>query len=159
MLSFLVWIGLFFNQHPLYMSNTIIKYEESKKALSVRVQIFETDIQEVLQITHGIDIVSDAKNPNIQKYIDEYVWDNLKIKIDGKSRKDFTFLKKSKNYDALIFEYEIKSVPTKPKKLEVEATYLMELFAEQTNIVELIVGSTKRTFPLKEFNIKAEINP
>jgi hypothetical protein len=143
--------------HPLYLSNTLIRYDEDRKILQVRAQIFEEDLDQILTIGYGISI-NDTKNPNIQKYINEYVWDNLKLKVDGKDRKDYVFIKRSKNYDAIILEYEIRQVTTKPKKISAEVTFLMELFEDQTNIVGFIIGSTKKTFPLKEFNTKAELN-
>jgi hypothetical protein len=152
------WFGLMFQQeHPLYMSNTVISYVDAKKAINVKVQLFEEDIQQVLLLAHGVDIVNEPNHPNLQKYIDEYVWYNLKIRVDGREMREYKFIKKSKNYDALIFEYDILNIPNPPKKLSAEATYLMELFPEQTNIVALIVGKTKKTFPLKEFNTRAEI--
>lgn len=155
-LVLLVILG-FWQSHPLYLSNTVITYEESKKALSVRVQIFEEDIAEIMMIAHGIDIMKNGDRPEIQKYVDEYVWHNLKISIDGRERKDYRFIKRSKNFDAMIYEYEISSVPNPPKNLKVSATYLMELFEDQTNIVTLTVGKRKKTFPLKEFNTNAEL--
>jgi hypothetical protein len=56
----------------------------------------------------------------------------------------------------MIYEYDIPNITTAPKKITVSATYLMELFEDQTNIVTLTVGKRKKTFPLKEFNTTAE---
>ena len=133
-----------------------MQYNDGQKLMSVKVQIFETDIQEILMIAHGIDIVKDGNNPKIQKYIDEYIWHNLKIQIDGKFRNDYVFIKKGKNFDALIYEYELRGVSAVPKVVNVEATYLMELFEDQTNIVTVSIGKRKKTFPLKAFNTEAE---
>jgi hypothetical protein len=157
MAAMYMWMMIWVVQHPLYLSNTVIRYDDDRKLLQVRAQIFEEDLDQILDIGYGANI-NDTKNPNIQKYINEYVWNNLKIKIDGKERKDYVFIKRSKNYDAIILEYEIRNVPQRPKKISAEVTFLMELFEEQTNIVSFIIGSTKKSFPLKDFNTKAELN-
>lgn len=157
MLNFILYFSLLLTgSHPLYLSNTLMQYDEGKNFLSVKVQIFETDIQEILMIAHGIDIVKEASNPNIQKYVDEYIWHNLKIRIDGVLKSDYVFIKKGKNFDALIYEYQLKGVTKIPNVVKVEATYLMELFEDQTNIVTVSIGKKKKTFPLKAFNTEAE---
>jgi hypothetical protein len=81
--------------HPLYLSNTVIKYEEGRKALNVRVQIFEEDIAEIMMIGHGVDIMKNGDRPEIQKYVDEYIWHNLKLNVDGRDVKDFKLDRKS----------------------------------------------------------------
>lgn len=142
--------------HPLYLSNTVINYEEGSKSLKVRVQIFESDIAEIMMIAHGIDIMNDGDKPELQKYVDEYIWHNLKIKVDGKEVSGAKFVKRSRNFDALVYEYQLSGVASTPRKMNVSATFLMELFEDQTNIVTLTVGKRKKTFPLKEFNTDAE---
>jgi hypothetical protein len=154
--SFLVFLLSASGIHPLYLSNTVIKYEEGSKSLNVRVQIFESDIAEIMMIAHGIDIMNDGDKPELQKYVDEYIWHNLKIKVDNKELTSPKFVKRSRNFDALVYEYQLSGVLTAPKKMNVSATFLMELFEDQTNIVTLTVGKRKKTFPLKEFNTDAE---
>lgn len=156
LLSFLFLLLISAGTHPLYLSNTVIKYEDDSKSLNVRVQIFESDIAEIMMIAHGIDIMNDGDKPELQKYVDEYIWHNLKIKVDGKDVSGAKFVKRSRNFDALVYEYELTGVLSVPKKMNVSATFLMELFEDQTNIVTLTVGKRKKTFPLKEFNTDAE---
>jgi hypothetical protein len=155
-LSILSVILLTGSSHPLYLSNTVIKYEEDSKSLNVRVQIFESDIAEIMMIAHGIDIMNNGDKPELQKFVDEYIWYNLKIKVDGKEMTGAKFVKRSRNFDALVYEYQVSGVLSAPKKINVSATFLMELFEDQTNIVTLTVGKRKKTFPLKEFNTDAE---
>lgn len=141
--------------HPLYLSNTAIRYQEDKERIYIRFQLFEEDLDAILNVGYNIKI-TDESNPNLQRYIDEYLFENFKLKIDGQLQSQYKFLKKGKQYDSIILEYEISGVKTVPSTFEVEITFLLEMFPEQTNIVGFTVGKKKKSYPLKEYNTKAE---
>lgn len=158
-LIFHILLYLLPNQlHPLYLSNTAIRYQEEEKRIYLRFQIFEEDLDAILQIGHGISMQS--SNAKLQEYINAYIMENFTLWVDGKKRAstEFVFLKRSKQYDSIILEYEIKNVNVSPRKMAAEATFLMELFPDQTNIVAFTIGKKKKSFPLKEYNTKAEFS-
>lgn len=145
--------------HPLYLSNTAVRYQADQERIYLRFQIFEEDLDAILQVGYNATI-TDEHNPKLMDYIHDYIFDNFHLKVDGKEMnfEDFDFLKKSKQYDSIILEYEKRGVKAEPKNLEVEITFLLEMFPEQTNIVSFSVGKSKKSFPLKEYNTKAVFN-
>jgi hypothetical protein len=150
-----VIILLFFSQlHPLYLSNTAVRYQPENERIYLRFQIFEEDLDAILTIGYNTGI-NDTQNPNLAKYINEYLFDNFKLIMDGKLQTNYQFISRAKQYDSIILEYELRGIKSAPQKMEVEITFLLEMFPEQTNIVSFTVGKQKKSFPLKEFNTKA----
>lgn len=155
MQAILIIFHLFVSQlHPLYLSNTAVRYQPENERIYIRFQIFEEDLDAILNIGYNTGI-NDTQNPNLSKYINEYLFENFKLSMDGKLQTNFQFISRAKQYDSIILEYELTGIKSAPKKMEVEITFLLEMFPEQTNIVSFTVGKKRKSFPLKEFNTKA----
>jgi hypothetical protein len=155
MLNF-IYFSYFFFIHPLYFSSTHIKYVQETKTLKVTAQIFTEDIEEILYLSHNIKLNHPDK-AKVDYYIDQYIKENLMITIDNKERKDLKMVGRSLYYDATLIDYEISNVEM-PKSISAKVTYLLELFPEQTNMVNFKINKTSKSFPLKEHNTIAKIS-
>jgi len=135
--------------HALYLSLTEIKIEQD--TMKVVVKVFSDDLRDAL------------KNHDPQKYRPsdlslffsknkmiaiDYFNDNLKLHADN-SRLTLTLEEHSVEGDAHFISF--RSYLTKPMKtLSADATYLMELFPTQLNVIKVYSG--ENTYFLKFAN-------
>jgi hypothetical protein len=155
MLLNFIYFSCFIFLHPLYFSSTHIKYVPESKTLKVTAQIFTEDMEEIIYLSHKIRLNHPDK-AKVDLYIDQYIKENLSITIDDKVRKDMKMTGRSYYHDAMLIDYEIKNVEM-PKSISAKVTYLLELFPEQTNMVNFKINKISKSFPLKEHNTIAKL--
>ena len=132
--------------HEFHLSKALMEYNTQEKALQVSMHIFLDDLEEALR-QEGKDklfICTDKESENAEAYLEAYLRDHFKITINGKPAK-YNFLGKepSEDYQAAWCYIEIENV-AELKEIEILNDVLIETFADQKNVIQLIGPNKKR---------------
>jgi hypothetical protein len=84
--SILLSSGFFQNPHPIYISNTEIKYNIKTESYEISVKIFADDLEKVFkkQYGTGIELGTDKEHPKAKEYLLDYLKNNLILYSDNK---------------------------------------------------------------------------
>ncbi|MCK5538416.1 MAG: hypothetical protein KAI79_16435, partial [Bacteroidales bacterium] len=147
MLKFYIFImvGLWFPQHKFYLSLTEIRYSEQENALQIAVKLFTDDLENAInnEFTKNIKL-SNTTNSELQnKAIEEYLQGHFKVKVNGKTGQ-LHYLGSETELEATWCYIEIENIK-KLKQLSVENDIFLELFEEQSNIINFIYNNKTRS--------------
>ncbi len=144
--------------HPFYLGITHFKYNSKTESLETSVKLFVNDFEAALKKINNkpVDLINGKNKDELNKMIDSYIKNHLKLKINGKeSLYTFIGFELEKDVAWIYIEYKkIKNIKT----LEIENTLLYDHINQQTNIVRIEVNaneqSTKLNYPEKitQFN-------
>lgn len=160
LLAFLV-LPLFtssIENHEYYVSVTEIKYAEEQQSLQIISQIFINDFEKLLQERYDkqIKLAPDSDAKVIEDYMQKYLADRLKVKVNGDAVK-FKFLGKEYKQDITYCYLEIENI-TEIKSIEVTNSVLFDILPEQQNIVRLKMLNKNRSFLLVPDNDTCVLN-
>jgi hypothetical protein len=153
--SFLVIIGFCsFEIHKFYVSIYQINFNQKSKRLEITSRIFVDDLNTVLlkkydQKTH---LGETAETPEDLVLMKKYISENLSIKINGQ-KKTINFFSKEMETNVLVCYYNIKDISS-IKTFEIQNTCLLDLNADQQNIIQTTFYGKKETLLLTPSTIK-----
>ena len=134
--------------HKYYISVTQIDYLQEKQSVQITSRIFIDDFENLLKERYDERVTLEDKDESstIDVYIDKYLNEKIKIKINGK---DTNMIFIGKEYDADIIKcyLEIQSIK-KIESFEISNQVLFDLFDEQQNIVKTKIYSKQKSFLL-----------
>lgn len=138
-----------FDTHKFYVSVTQIEYVTEQQSLQIISRIFIDDLESLLQERYDTAIVLGEKEetPKVNTYLEKYINQKLKIKIDNKEVV-FNFLGKEYEDDLIICYLEIVNIKTL-KSIEVSNEVLMDLFEGQQNIIHIKKGKSRKSLILE----------
>lgn len=159
-LVFLVIIPLFAYTgiHKYYISVTQIEYVEDKESVQLITRVFIDDFENLLRERYNDSITLDEKEELsiTNKYIERYLSDKIKIKINNKEA-NFVFLGKQYDLDVMKCYLEIEGVK-KIESFEITNQVLFDIFEDQQNIIKTKINSKQKSFILTSHNNKALLN-
>lgn len=130
--------------HKFYVSVTEIEYNEKAGSLQIISRVFTDDFENLLRKRYDDKIRLGAKNETagVSEFFEKYLEQKMEIEVDGKPV-TLNYLGKEYENDMIIFYIEAEDVPSF-KTIDVRNTVLMDLFAEQKNLVHVeYKGKTK----------------
>ena len=144
--------------HKYYISVTQIEYVGEKQSVQIISRIFTDDFEKVLRERYDESITLDAnKNETlIDSYIEKYLSEKIKIKIDGKDCQ-FKYLGKELDVDVVKVYLEIEGVKA-ISSFKITNKLLFDLFKDQKNMVKLNINSKKKSYLLTLQNDNALLN-
>jgi hypothetical protein len=144
--------------HEYYVSVTKIEYSKEQQSLQIISQIFINDFEKLLRERYDDTITLAEANESeiIEKYMQRYLADKLKIKVNGSDVK-FSFIGKEYKDDITYCYLEIENI-TNIKSIEVINRTLFDILPEQQNIVRLKLLDKNRSFLLLPDNDKCMLN-
>ncbi|WP_400076915.1 DUF6702 family protein [Winogradskyella sp. R77965] len=144
--------------HEYYVSVTEVKYVEEQQSLQIISQVFINDFEKLLQERYdeNIKLAPDNDSKLIEKYMQRYLADKLKIKVNDGDLK-FKFIGKEYKDDITYCYLEIENV-SEIKSLEVTNKILFDILPEQQNIVRLKLLNKNKSFLLQPDNDKCVLN-
>ena len=144
--------------HKFYVSTTKIEHVAESESVQIITHIFIDDIEDVLQERYSPNISLGIENedPKDAVFLKEYILQKLKIKINGAEA----------NLDYLGHEYEMDIVKSyievvgikDLKTIDIENKVLMDLFADQQNIIHVKTAKRRRSLVLDKENPKGVLN-
>ena len=144
--------------HEYYVSVTEVKYAKDQQSLQIVTQIFINDFEKLLRERYdeSITLEPDSDSKLIENYMQRYIADKLKIKING-GAVNFKFIGKEYKDDITYCYLEIENV-SEIESLEVTNRILFDILPEQQNIVRLKLLNKNRSFLLLPDNDKCVLN-
>lgn len=145
-------------KHEYYVSVTEVKYAKEEQSLQIVSQIFINDFEKLLRERYdeSITLEPDSDSNLVENYMQRYIADKLKIKINGNAV-NFKFIGKEYKDDIAYCYLEIENV-TAVQSLEVTNRILFDILPEQQNIVRLKLLNKNRSFLLLPDNDKCVLN-
>lgn len=146
--------------HDFHTSLTEIQYNSKEKSLEVSIRIFTDDLETALTKFNNnqkvfLNGTTDNTNPLIEKYIQQY----FVILNPQKQKKPFTFIGKELEGDATWVYVEFQNCgDLQPNTYILQNTILLEIFDDQTNLVNFFYGKSKKTFLFNHRTKSADIS-
>ena len=142
----LVWLLCAFTTiHKYYISVTQIDYKEEKQSLQITSKIFIDDFEKLLQTRYDKTITLASKEESAQTdvYIEKYLNEKIKIKINGKDV-NLSFIGKEYDIDLVKCYLEVENVK-KIESFEISNKVLFDFIEEQQNIVKTKINSIQKS--------------
>lgn len=145
-------------KHDYYVSVTQIEYAKKQKSLQIISQIFIDDFEKLLRerFDNSIVLAPDNKPMRIERYMQSYLEDKLKIKVNGKAV-NFKFIGKEYKDDITYCYLEIENI-TNIESISVTNRILFDVLPDQQNIVRLKLLNKNRSFLLVPDNDNCMLN-
>lgn len=136
---------ILFVPHEFHLSLTEINHNAEKKNLEIAIKLFTDDLVKGLNQPTSLQsrIGTAAEPPQVNELIESYIRKHFLLKMNGKEVV-YTYLGKENELDATWCYVEVKNV-TKVQTIEVENTALIDVFENQTNMVNLNINGRKKS--------------
>lgn len=148
----------FTSVHKYYISVTQINFIEEKQSVQITTRIFIDDFESLLRERYDESITLAGKDEanTTDIYIDRYLKEKLKIKINDKDA-NLIFIGKEYDVDIMKCYLEIEGVNS-IESIEIKNRVLFDLYEDQQNIVKTKINSKQKSFILISQNDKAVLN-
>ncbi len=122
------------DKHDYYVSVTEIKYAKEQQSLQIVSQIFINDFEKLLRERYDetIRLLPDSNSKVIDRYMQKYIADKLKIKVNG-SAVAFKFIGKEYKEDITYCYLEIENI-SEIKSVEVTNRLLFDILPEHKTL-------------------------
>ena len=148
MLASLISIFLSIWLHPFHVSVCEIEHNPENRSLQITQRIFIDDLEEGINLKYDSDY--DLFDPHDRELINEkigaYLLENFSIYLNGK-KVAMNYLGHEADTEAVWCYIEVDKVK-KVETIEVHNTLLMEVFADQANIVHITYSGQVKSIQL-----------
>ncbi|WP_298498660.1 DUF6702 family protein [uncultured Algibacter sp.] len=154
-IAFVIPLFAFTSIHKYYISVTQVNYVEEKQSIQIISRIFIDDFESALKLNYSESIVLAEKNEanKFDVYINQYLQDKLKLKVDNESVM-FNFIGKEYEGDIIKCYLEVEDVKT-IETFSITNTILFDLQKDQQNIIKTKINSKNKSVILTSKNPNA----
>ncbi|MEZ4993988.1 MAG: DUF6702 family protein [Saprospiraceae bacterium] len=131
--------------HALYLAVVQIDHSQAGTEAKLLVKVFASDLESVLRAAYGEQFRREAGEdfPRANsRLIEAYFREHLVCMIDGKIA-GLQYSDAQRENDVFWLNFALQ-VPVRWKKMSVQASFFMEIFSTQSNIIHLIHSGEKR---------------
>ncbi|MBL0884529.1 MAG: hypothetical protein IBJ16_14500 [Chitinophagaceae bacterium] len=141
-------IGLLNVVHPFFMSVIDINHNQKEATLEISVRVFSDDLEKTLQqfSKQKIDILNPAQKESIEKHLQAYVSQRLKLKVNGKPV-NFRILGYEQQMESTWCYFEAENQPL-INIVDVDCSLLYDYESNQVNIVHMKTKGIQKTYKL-----------
>lgn len=136
--------------HKYYISVTQVDYVENKESVQITTRIFIDDFEKLLRERYDdtVELAVKDEQANVNGYIEKYLKDKIKIKINGNDA-NLVFIGKEYDNDIMLCYIEIQHVK-KINSIEITNQVLFDLFEDQQNMIKTKIYSKQKGFLLNK---------
>ena len=147
-------VFLLFSAHEFHLSLTEITHNKESKSLEIAIKLFTDDLIVALENAGApkMEIGTEEEPPAANEYIESYLKAHFKLTVNGKPA-EFNYLGKEAELDATWCFVEVKDI-RKVQSLEVQNSFMLEAFDDQTNMVNLNINGRKKSGLARKGNTK-----
>ncbi len=147
--------------HPFYSSITKIEYNEKLRETELSIKVFQDDMEKALTTQHpsikSFELNTPKENNQTNTFINDYFLKSIAIKINNKSCKIKFIGKEYDNGDVLWCYFSIEN--KKPfKTVELTNTIFTELYAKQSNIVQITQQKIRKNLLLTKDETSGKVS-
>jgi len=130
--------------HVFYVSGTKVKWNPQQDRLDLTVRNFTNDLEQAIKAQGGpeLRLWTTGQHAESDRFVGGYLTSRIKFRIDGAER-PLKYVGKADALDATACFLQIGNVKT-VKTVEVENRLLIDLFDDQTNVVQFEIGNEKK---------------
>jgi hypothetical protein len=129
-------------RHEFHSSLTQVQYNRVAQTLEVSIRMFTDDLEAAITKENNKSFHVDY--PEADQMVTKYVLNHFKLQDTKNNKKQVNYVGKETDVDVTWVYLEIKVEGN--VKLRLQNSLLMELYSDQTNIVNLKNGDNKRTY-------------
>ena len=141
-----------FGFHEFHMSKCQIEFNSKEKAVQISMHIFIDDLEEALrnQGSGKLFIGTEKETDTAEDYLYAYLKNHFQLKVNDQAM-EYEFIGKetSEDLQAIWCYLEITDIET-VSNIVVENNVLMELFADQKNIIHIMMPNKKQGYFILE---------
>ncbi len=138
--------------HEFHVSKCQIEFNPQEKALEISMHIFIDDLEEALRNNGSGKLFIGTEKETVQAddYLFQYLTKHFQLKVNDKEV-EYNFVGKetSEDLQAIWCYLEITNIEA-VESIVVENSLLMEMFADQKNIIHIIMPDKKQGYFLLE---------
>lgn len=152
---FIIPLFAFAVMHKYYISVTQIDYIKEKESLQMISRLFIDDFENVLRLNYDESIVLAEKDEPIliDTYIDRYLQDKIKLRINNKEVA-FNFIGKEYEGDIMRCYLEVENIKY-IESFSITNSVLFDLKKDQQNIIKAKINSKNKSVILTSDNPNA----
>ena len=145
------------SMHPIYVSVTTIEHNAKEKTLEVSCKLFTDDFEKVLRNTYktSVDLINPKDRSAIDRLINEYVQQHLKISTNGKPA-ILKYLGYEQEEEGITSYFEAENI-TQVKTIAIYNNLLYEYQMEQLGLMHITVAGIRKSTKLNNPNDKVMI--
>jgi hypothetical protein len=134
--------------HEFYLSLSEIRYNPQSSSFEISLRVFPDDVDRALHARSGIhtQLVTELEHAEADSLLGSYLLEQLRLVADGKAV-PLNYLGKEAEADVMWCYLESGPLPV-PGEITVGNSLLMEMFAEQVNIIQVYVQEWNRALLL-----------
>lgn len=137
--------------HPLHVSVTEIEFDQKEKSLEIMMRIFTDDLEEAVRKKQQRKLnLLDPARTTTDALIGDYLAAHFTVKVDNRALK-LEYLGHELEADAVICYIEVKNVK-KWKTIEITNDIIMEVYNDQSNLVNVTFGDEVKSLRLTTDN-------
>ena len=160
LIIFLTPLLAFTSVHKFYVSVTNITY--SKKDASVRIisRIFIDDLEETLQERYDFEagLATENESEESDTYLEKYIRAKFAVEVNGKNA-SYSIIGREYDNDVVVCYIEVPNIDlAETESILIENEILIDMFAEQQNILHFDMAGKKKSFVLVGADTKAMLN-
>lgn len=132
------------SDHKFYVSNTIVEQNPRTGSLEIMIKLFTDDLERAIQQDGHPDIRltgddNHATNVAIQSYLEKHFWLKFQSRLTP-----LIYVGQEVEADLTICYFELAQLP-EFNFIEVKNNLLMEVFADQKNVVDININGKRQT--------------
>lgn len=141
-------IGLLNVAHPFFMSVIDINHNQKEATLEISVRVFSDDLEKTLQqfSKQKIDILNPSQKELIEKQLQAYVSQRLKLNVNGKPV-SFRILGYEQQMESTWCYFEVEN-QSSINTVSVDCNLLYDYETNQVNIVHMKTKGIQKTYKL-----------
>ncbi|PKP34709.1 MAG: hypothetical protein CVU00_05650 [Bacteroidetes bacterium HGW-Bacteroidetes-17] len=133
--------------HKYYVSITELEYNSRSHTFEISIKFIGHDLEDALENAGvpSLNLGAPNENEKANEYLKQYIDKNFQLIVNDKNL-TFKFIgKEVKDNDFMYCYLETNEIPV-IKNVDIKNTLLIEMFDEQSNIVNLKVGDENLSF-------------
>jgi hypothetical protein len=145
--------------HPVHVSVTNIDLDPARGMVDLSVKIFADDFQDLILHNYAVQLrITEQESPEEQiETVNRYIWESLKLEINGKDTARMRFKETSLNEEAIWLQYRYEH-GSRIRKLKVMNTLMLETFDDQTNLVIISYDKKQNGYRMNNKNTELTLN-
>ena len=143
--------------HPVHISNTNVELARDSRSLEITVRMFSDDLEEAI-VMRGAPPArfGTAPAPLLDSLLSVYLRDRLRIGTDDGMPHVPRLLGHERDGDAIRVYLEL-AVTAPPRRVRLQQRVFLDRFDDQTNLVHVRIGATRRSALLRRGQDQADL--
>ena len=140
--------------HPFHVSVVEINHNAADKTLEISCKIFTDDFEKVLAQNYPqdaahkvkVDLINPPNKAAMDTLVKKYIYSHLSLSADGKPVK-LSYIGFEREAEAVYGYVQVDNISS-VKKIDITNKLMYDLFADQINLMHVIVGGNRKSTKL-----------